>query len=135
MPDDAAQFDLWEHGDAWPLDHQLIRARVVDGIIEIPSLPSANTRIQVCVRGEGGRLRSIDQSAMTIYIGCTITYGASALIVFDQTVVRDGTEVFVELVTDMEEMTLYGRGWADDAEEKDAGFPDYDSFMSVFEQE
>lgn len=57
------------------------------------------------------------------------------MIVFDQTVVRDGTEVFVELVTDMEEMTLYGRGWADDVGEEDAGCQDYDSFMSVLEQE
>ena len=115
MPDDAARYDLWQPIDnVQPLNRWLIRARVVDGMIEIPSLPSANTRIQVCVRGGGGRLRSVDPSAMTIYIRCDPMGEVSAGIAFDRTVVRDGTEVFVELAADMEEMTLSGRGWADD---------------------
>lgn len=122
MPDVVAQ-----------LHHQLIRVRIVDGKISIPFLPSANTRIQVCVRGEDGRLRNVDPSVMSIGIICSLAYGASAEIVFDQTVVMNGTEVFIELV-DGEEMPLCGRGWADDAGEEDAGCPDYDSFMSVFEQ-
>lgn len=129
MPDEAEQLDFWEHGD---LDHQLIRARITDGTILIPSLPITNTRIQVCVRGEGGRLRSVDPSAMTIYIGYDLMYGAFARIEFDQTVVRNGTEVFIELVG-REEMPLRWRGWADDAGEEDAGCTDYDSFMSVLE--
>lgn len=132
MPDEAAQLYFWQPGDERPLYHQLICVRVTAGTILIPSLPSINTRIQVCVRGEGGRLRNVDPSAMSIDIRCDLVYGVSAAIVFDQTVIRNGTEVFIELVW-REEMPLCGRGWADDAGEEDAGCPDYDSFMSVLE--